>query len=142
LVKMYPHADIPVFQLSLDLAKGPEYHYQLGKALALYRRKGLLIIGSGNIVHNLRTANFGTKEPYDWALEFDALSASLIEKREHQKLINYKSLGEAARLSIPTPEHYLPLLYILAMQEKNESVKFFNEGIEFGSGGMRSLLIS
>lgn len=142
LVKMYPEANVPVFQMSIDYSKPAQYHYDLAKELSILRKKGVLIIGSGNIVHNLRYARLsGDTKPYDWAIEFDQISKELIEIGDHNSLINYESLGAAAKLSIPTPEHYLPLLYILGLQEKNESVSFFNEEMAFGSGSMRSLLI-
>lgn len=140
LVKMYPNADIPVFQLSLDYMQAPQYHYELAKELASLRRKGVLIIGSGNVVHNLRMADLRDgATPYDWAVEFDTLCRDLIQKGDHQSLIQYQKLGTAAQLSIPTPEHYLPLLYILALQEKDDQLHFFNEEMAFKSGSMRSL---
>lgn len=142
LIKMFPNADIPVFQMSLDYSKSAQYHYDLAKELAVLRRKGVLIVGSGNIVHNLRMADLRNESaPYDWAIEFDELSKKLIESGEHQRLIEYQKLGSAAQLSIPTPEHYLPMLYAIALQEKGEHISFFNEEIAFRSGSMRSLKI-
>jgi len=142
LVKMFPDANVPVFQLSLDYTKPPQYHYELAQQLSSLRRKGVLIVGSGNIVHNLRMADLRNESnPYDWALEFDALSKELIKKREHSKLINYQALGNAAKLSIPTAEHYLPMLYALALHEKDEELGFFNEEMAFRSGSMRSFKI-
>ncbi len=141
LMKMYPNADIPVFQLSLNRNMSPAQHYALAKELAPLRRKGVLIVGSGNIVHNLRLADFSTETPYDWAAEFDTLSKKLITARDHSKLIAYHDLGKAAQLSIPTPEHYLPMLYAIALQENGEDVHFFNEELVFRSGSMRSLRI-
>lgn len=141
LVKMFPEADIPVFQLSLDYTKSAQYHYELAKELAFLRRKGVLVMGSGNIVHNLRYAQLGVNpKPYDWALEFDQQAKELIDKGDHNSLINYQNLGTAAQLSIPTPDHYLPLLYILGLQEKNEAPSYFNEEMAFASGSMRSVL--
>lgn len=144
LAQMFPNADVPVLQMSLDRNLSTQQMYDLATELQFLRTKGVLIIGSGNIVHNLRMAKFGSADtsPYDWASEFDAKVAELILSRSHEKLIDYKQLGEAAKLSVPTPEHYLPLLYTLALQEKSEEVVFFNEGIDFGSGGMRSLIVS
>jgi len=143
LTKMYPEANIPVFQMSIDYTKPASYHYELAQELSALRRKGVLIMGSGNIVHNLRYAKLGgNPAPYDWALEFDEQSKSLIESGDHQSLIHYEKLGESARLSIPTPEHYLPLIYILGLQNESECVSFFNEEMAFASGSMRSLLIS
>jgi 4,5-DOPA dioxygenase extradiol len=141
LRKMYPDAQIPVFQLSLNRQFSPEQHYGLACELAPLRTKGVLIIGSGNIVHNLRMADLQDNTPYPWAEEFDVLSKQLIGNRDHSKLINYQSLGRAAQLSIPTPEHYLPLLYALALHEKSEDVTFFNEEMVFKSGSMRSVRI-
>lgn len=142
LVKMYPDADIPVLQLSLDYTKPAQYHYDLARELKNLRERGVLIVGSGNIVHNLMMAKFEEDpKPYDWALEFDDQAKSLIEGRKHTELINYEKLGRAAQLSIPTPEHYLPLLYILALQDDNENANFFNEEMAFGSGSMRSVII-
>lgn len=142
LVKMYPNADIPVFQMSIDYTKPASYHYELAKELSNLRNKGVLIIGSGNIVHNLRYANLGSNaKPYDWAIEFDEQAKLLIDAGDHHSLVHYEKLGKAAQLSIPTPEHYLPLLYILGLQEEHECVEFFNEEMAFGSGSMRSLLI-
>lgn len=139
LVKMYPDAQIPVFQLSLDRGQPPEYHYDLAKQLAGLRRKGVLIMGSGNIVHNLRLADLSSDaDAYDWAIEFDETSKRLIAEGNHRQLIAYRELGQPAMLSVPTPEHYLPLLYILALQEKDEVPAFFNEEMVFRSGSMRS----
>lgn len=142
LVKMFPQANIPVFQLSLDYTQPPQFHYNLAKQLAGLRQKGVLIIGSGNIVHNLRMADLREgSQPYDWALEFDALSKKLIKEGRHNDLINYHTLGSAAHLSIPTPEHYLPLLYTLALQDGKDEISFFNEELAFRSGSMRSVKI-
>ena len=143
LCKMFPNADVPVFQMSLDRTKSPQYHYELAKELAAFRRKGVLIIGSGNIVHNLPMADLRNEEnPYDWAVEFDSLSKELITSRDHAPLIRYESLGTPAKLSIPTPEHYLPMLYTIALQEEDEDVAFFNEEMAFRSGSMRSMKIA
>lgn len=142
LNRMFPKADIPVLQLSIDYYQPGQFHYELAKELAPLREKGVLIIGSGNIVHNLRLAKFGDNvAPYDWAIEFDNLSKQLIESKEHDKLMAWENLGEAARLSIPTPDHYFPMLYAIALQGKDEALTFFNEQLAFGSGSMRSLRI-
>lgn len=143
LVKMYPEANIPVYQISLDYTQPAQYHYELAKELSSLRKKGVLIIGSGNIVHNLRMADLRDESnPYDWAIEFDALAKQLILNKEHKKLIDYKNQGAAAMLSIPTPEHYLPLLYALALQDDQEEVSFFNEQMAFRSGSMTSIKIT
>ncbi len=140
LYHMYPKANIPVLQLSLDHTKPPEYHYNLAKQLSSLRDQKVLIIGSGNMVHNLRMIDWND-EAFDWALEFDNKLTGLIKNRDHSPLINYSSLGEAAKLSIPTNEHYLPLLYILALQEDNEQIHFFNERVTLGSISMRGVII-
>lgn len=141
--RLFPNADVPVFQMSLDATKSPQFHYDLAKKLSALRRQGVLIIGSGNIVHNLGMISFDeTAKPYDWAIEFDEITKKLILEGNHQSLINYKKLGHAANLAIPSPDHYWPLLYTLALQEKNEKVHFFAQGLTYKSISMRSLIIS
>jgi len=141
--RMYPEAKIPVLQLSIDYSKGPGYHYALARELAALRNKGVLIIGSGNMVHNLRIMDWGLKESgYDWANEMNETFKKKIIGREHKSLIEYENLGQAARLSIPTPEHYLPLIYILGLQENNEHASFFNDKTLMGSISMTSVKIS
>jgi 4,5-DOPA dioxygenase extradiol len=141
LCRMFPNADIPVVQLSLDHYQPPEFHYALGKELRALRNKGVLIVGSGNIVHNLSMAIFDDDQAYDWAIEFDETIKRLILAGDHDAIVHYENLGRAARLSIPTNEHYLPLLYVLALQDKGESVRFFTDRVTFGSFSMRSLWI-
>ncbi|MEW6469983.1 MAG: 4,5-DOPA dioxygenase extradiol [Bacteroidota bacterium] len=140
LLPMFPKADIPVFQLSIDYSQGPQYHYDLAKELAALRKKGVLIIGSGNIVHNLGMIQWNGK-PYDWAIEFDEKIKGFIDEQDHASVIAYDKLGSIAKLSVPTNDHYLPLLYALALQEKNEKISYFNEKIDLGSASMRSLQI-
>lgn len=140
LNKMFPKADIPVFQLSIDYYQKPEYHYELAKQLKSLRKKGVLIMGSGNIVHNLSLFNW-TDTAYDWAIEFDAKIKDLIEKGDHDPIIHYETLGKSALLSVPTNDHYLPLLYALALQEKDEAIRFFNDKTTAGSISMRSVKI-
>jgi 4,5-DOPA dioxygenase extradiol len=141
LCRMFPGADIPVVQLSLDRTQHPRFHYDLGRELQALRREGVLILGSGNIVHNLRMLQWKAAGPYPWAAEFDRLSTELILSGEHDRLVAYPALGEAARLAVPTPEHYLPLLYILALQQPEEAVSFLAEGLPLGSISMRSVRI-
>jgi len=141
LRRMYPDADIPVVQLSLDRTQHPRFHYELGRELQDLRQEGVLIVGSGNIVHNLRLLQWEAAAPYPWAAAFDRLAAELILAGEHDRLVAYPALGEPARLSIPTNEHYLPLLYILALQHPGEPVSFFAEGLPLGSISMRSVRI-
>jgi len=134
---MYPEAKIPVLQLSIDYDRPPQYHYDLARQLGALRRRGVLIIGSGNMVHNLgRVAWDKLNEPeygFDWALEMNATFKRLIQSKEHASLIDYQKLGTAARLAIPTPDHYYPLLYVLGLQENAEPTAFFNDKAVGGS---------
>lgn len=139
---MYPQADIPVLQLSIDYTKGPEYHYQLAGELYELRRKGVLIMGSGNMVHNLRMAAWDKlNDPYgyDWALNINEVFKTLITDGNHSALINYEKLGREAKLAIPTPEHYLPLLYTLGVKGSKDNVSFFNDKTVGGSLTMTSV---
>ena len=128
LAPMYPEADIPVVQLSLDRSRTPAEHYALGQALAPLRDEGVLIIGSGDIVHNLR-ADFRRPAPLDWAARFNAEAKRRIAAREHQGLVDYQTLGPDAEASINSAEHYLPLLYVLALQRPDEPATFFNDAV-------------
>lgn len=140
---LFPGADIPTCQLSIDISKPSRFHYDLGAQLTPLRERGVLIIGSGNIVHNLGRISFDPEaQPYDWAVEFDELAAKCIEAGDHESLIAYKNLGEAASLSVPTPDHYWPLLYTLGVQGKDERISFPVEGLAHGSISMRAILIS
>jgi 4,5-DOPA dioxygenase extradiol len=148
LLHMYPEANIPVLQLSLDSTKNAAFHYQLGKELAALRKKGVLIMGSGNMVHNFRYAqiqggfeNFNKEFGHDWALEMNRTFKQKIQSFDHKAMIDYESLGAAAKLAIPTTEHYFPLLYILGLQGKQESLSFFNDKAIGGSFTMTSVLI-
>jgi len=142
---MYPAANIPILQLSIDFHQPPQYHYDLARELSSLRRKGVLIIGSGNMVHNLRRiawdhlddAEYG----YDWALEMNDLFKKHIAARNHQQMINYPSLGPSSALAIPTPDHYYPLLYVLGLQEKDEQATFFNDRAVGGSLTMTSVML-
>ena len=138
LGKMYPDASIPVLQLSLDRSKDPAFHYDIGKKLAAMRKEGVLIIGSGNMVHNLGRLVWQDMA-FDWALEFDEMLKKYILSGDHNKIVNYDKLGKTAHLSIPTNEHFLPLLYILALQEKQDEVQFYSEKVTLGSISMRCL---
>ena len=142
---LYPDADIPVIQLSLDHFKGPQYHYDLMKELAPLRKKGILIIGSGNTVHNLGMVawdKFNVPDyGYDWALKARDMMTGYILSGDHEQLINYHRHGKAFQLAIPTPEHYLPLLYILSLKEENEDVILFNDKAVAGSITMTSVKI-
>ena len=142
---LYPNADVPVIQMSLDYNQTPQYHYDLAKQLAALRKKGVLIIGSGNMVHNLGLAAWdklnAEEYSYDWAVEARSKMKKLILSGDHQPLINFRSQGKAFDLAIPTPEHYLPLIYTLALKEENEKITLFNEKTIAGSLDMTSLKI-
>jgi 4,5-DOPA dioxygenase extradiol len=142
---MYPKADIPVLQLSIDYNKPASYHYDLGKQLLALRKKGVLIIGSGNMIHNLRMVAWDKlSEPeygYDWAIEMNTLFKEKLRDRDFQSLVSYEKLGSAAKLAIPTPDHYYPMLYALGLCKKNESISFFNDKLVGGSLNMTSIKI-
>lgn len=143
--QMYPDADVPVIQLSLDYRKDAEYHYQLAQQLKNLRNKGILIIGSGNMVHNLgRLAWDRINEPYayDWAAEADQKIKSWILNGDHQSLKDFRKQGKAFDLAIPTPEHYLPLLYVLGLQNSKDQLELFNDKALGGSITMTSLRLS
>ncbi|RYF09106.1 MAG: 4,5-DOPA dioxygenase extradiol [Oxalobacteraceae bacterium] len=142
---MYPGASIPVLQLSIDYTKGPQYHYELARELYALRKKGVLIMGSGNLVHNLRMAAWNRLNDdygYDWAVGINDTFKSLIESGDHQPLINYSTLGKDAMLAIPTPEHYLPLMYTLGLQGSQDSISFFNDKAVGGSLTMTSVKLA
>lgn len=140
--RFYPYADVPVIQMSLDYYRDPQFHYDLGKQLSALRKKGVLIMGSGNIVHNLRMVDWNNPDRgYDWALEANEKFKKLISNDEHNQLINYKKLGREVELSVPTPEHFLPLLYVLALKNGDEKISFFNDKPVMGSLSMTSLVI-
>lgn len=141
LINMFPKADIPVFQLSIDYAKSTEYHYNLAKELAYLRNKGVLVIGSGNIVHNLSHANWDAHaKPYNWAIEFDEFVKNNIENHNDRALINYEKLELTSKMAHPGNDHYLPLIYTIALRDKDDDFSFFNNAIEMGSMGMRSVV--
>jgi len=140
---MYPNANIPVLQLSIDYSNGAQYHYDLAKELYNLRKKGVLIIGSGNMVHNLRMVawdKLNDKEyAYDWATNMNNKFKELIQKGDHKPLINYSTLGKEALLAIPTPEHYLPLMYSLGLKGAKDDISFFNDKAVGGSLTMTSV---
>jgi 4,5-DOPA dioxygenase extradiol len=140
LVAMYPAADIPVVQLSLDRNRSPRDHYALARALAPLRDEGVLIMGSGDIVHNLRAVDFRRPEPLDWAIRFNDEAKRQILADDHQGLIDYQTLGPDAEASVNSAEHYLPLLYVLGLQEPGEAVSFFNDEV-FAAISMTSVRI-
>ena len=132
----YPDADVPVVQLSIDGMQPPEFHYETGKRLAPLRDEGVLVAGSGNVVHNLGLMRRGGGSPFDWAVRFNEKVRDALASRDHQALVEFEQLGEDARLSVPTPEHYLPLLYIAALQREDEHMSFAVDGYEMGSLSM------
>ena len=140
LSRMFPAADIPVVQLSLDRGREAEAHYELARSLRALRKRGVLILGSGNIVHNLGRLVW-QDTAYDWAVEFDERVKRLIASGDHDAIIQYQRLGQAARLAVPTNEHFLPLLYILALQDGEDEVGFFADKVTLGSMSMRSVRI-
>jgi 4,5-DOPA dioxygenase extradiol len=143
LSHVYPEADIPVVQLSINEAETAEFHYELAARLTPLRDENVLVIGSGNLVHNLHTYAWGneTREPFDWALRFDETARLLIAAGDHDPLVNYETLGRDAILSAPTPDHYLPLLYVLATQRDDEDVSFPVSGFDGGSISMTAVRI-
>ena len=146
---LYPKADIPVFQLSLDYLfndrhpKPLQYHYDLAAGLAELRREGILIIGSGNIVHNLSLIDFQNVEaiPFDWAVDFDEQVKAHLLSRNHQALCHFGNLGSSAELAVPTLDHYLPMIYVIALQDRNEPLAFIHEGFQNRSISMRCFQI-
>jgi 4,5-DOPA dioxygenase extradiol len=142
---LYPAADIPVIQLSLDYFQSPQYHYDLGSELSLLRKKGILIVGSGNIVHNLSLVAWDKMEEsgfgYDWAIEANEKVKKFILSNDHKSLIDYKKQGRAFSLAVPTSDHFLPLLYSLALKEENEKIEIFNDKAVAGSLTMTSIKI-
>jgi 4,5-DOPA dioxygenase extradiol len=143
--RIYPEADVPVIEMSLDYSQGPLYHYELAKELVGLRNKGVLIVGSGNMVHNLRLVAWDKmNEPeygFDWAIQANDTFKRLIQSGNHKDLINYTALGREVQLAVPTPDHYLPLLYSLALKEKDEPISFFNDKPVMGSLTMTSVKI-
>lgn len=148
LEHMYPQADIPVFEMSLDYTfndwqpKPLSYHYELARKLSPLREQGVLIMGSGNMVHNLRVIDYDTDaKPFEWALSFDAKLKSRLVSGDHQAIINYEKLGKEADLAVPTLDHYLPMIYALGLQEKDEPLTFTYEGMQNASVSMRGFRI-
>jgi len=138
LCHVYPQADIPVVQLSIDETQPAAFHYEIGQKLAPLRGDGVLIVGSGNLVHNLHAYAWGrhVPEPYDWAVRFEKRAKELLVVGEHRPLVDYETLGRDALLSIPTPDHYLPLLYVIGARQRDDVVSFPVEGIDGGSVSM------
>ncbi len=138
---MYPNADVPVLQMSIDYTKPPQWHYELAKELEKLREKGVLIVGSGNIVHNLGKVQWNATKPVDWVETANEKMKKLILDNNHKPLIDYKSLGKEVQMAVPTPEHYLPLLYILGLKKEKEEINLFNDKTELGGISMTSVRI-
>jgi 4,5-DOPA dioxygenase extradiol len=143
LCHVFPDADVPVMQLSINENEPAQFHYDLAKKLSPLRDEGILVIGSGNLVHNLHTYAWGKHkvEPFDWAVRFDTKARELIGSGDHMPLVNYETLGKDAMLSAPTPDHYLPLIYILGMARDGDEVTFPVEGYDGGSISMTAVRI-
>lgn len=143
---LYPNADVPIVQMSIDYNMSTEQHFALAKELQELRNKGILIIGSGNIIHNLGMVDFANMNKenygYDWAIEAHALINQHINSGDFKSLINYQKLGKAVQLAIPSPDHYLPLIYTLGLKQEKESISLFNDELMAGSLSMTSLKIS
>jgi 4,5-DOPA dioxygenase extradiol len=143
LSHVYPGADVPVVQLSIDETQPASFHYELGKRLAPLRDEGVLVVGSGNIVHNLHAYAWGQHpaEPYEWAVRFERQAREMLLAGDHAPLVDYEGLGRDATLSIPTPDHYLPLLYVIATAQAGEPVSFPVEGVDGGSVSMLAVQV-
>lgn len=141
LIKTYPAADIPVLQLSLDMTQAPAYHFALGQKLAKLREQGIMLVGSGNVVHNLRRMDFQSAG-FDWALRFNAHMRAAIVSGDFAQVVNYQAFGQDAVLSVPTSEHFLPLLYVLGAKQEGDTVEIAADGIELGSISMMTVVIA
>lgn len=139
LKPMFPLADIPVIQLSIDYSKPPEYHFELARQIRQLREKGVLVMGSGNMVHNLRQLRVDEKIP-DWSEQFDTQISRWIEEGDDQSIVRFQELGSLAKMAHPTYDHFLPLLYVLGMKSKSDHPEFFNTGFQMGSISMRSVI--
>lgn len=143
LCHVYPNADIPIVQLSIDENQPASFHYEVGKRLAALREEGVLIAGSGNLVHNLHAYGWGrhVPEPFDWAIRFEDQARQMLTAGEHKPLIQYERLGADAHLAIPTPEHFLPLLYVIATAQNDDRVTFPVQGVDGGSISMLTVQV-
>ena len=140
---MYPAANVPVFQLSIDFRKNAVWHFELGKQLSALREKGVLIVASGNVVHNLGMVSWNDpNKKYDWALEFDTLVKTSVENNTPNVLTDFEKLGRLAQMAHPSPDHYYPLMYVLGLRRKDDKLSFFNDSFDMGSISMRSVLFA
>ena len=140
---VYPAADIPIVQLSIDESRPPSFHYEIGRKLAPLRAEGVFIVGSGNLVHSLHAYAWGEHkpDPYEWAVRFETEAKGLLLTGDHKPLVNYETLGKEALLSIPTPDHYLPLLYVIGTRQHDDVVMFPVEGVDGGSISMLTVQV-
>jgi 4,5-DOPA dioxygenase extradiol len=143
LKHVYPRADVPIVQLSIDEREPASFHFEVGRRLASLRDEGVLIVGSGNLVHNLHAFAWGKHnvEPFDWALRFEQRAREMLTADEQQPLIDYEGLGRDALLSIPTPDHYLPLLYVIGTRQRDDRISFPVEGVDGGSVSMLAVRV-
>ena len=143
LVHMFPEADIPVVQLSIDETQPAAYHYELAQKLQSLRDEDVLVFGSGNLVHNLHTYAWGKHAvaPFDWAIKFEEEVMSYLLAAEHAPIVQYESLGRDALLSVPTPEHYLPFIYVIGLRQRDDQVSFPVKGIDGGSVSMLAVYL-
>jgi len=140
---VYPDASTPIVQLSIDEVQPPSFHFEIGRKLAVLREEGVLIVGSGNLVHNLHAYAWGrhVQEPFDWAIRFETEAKGLLLAGDHRPLINYETLGKEALLSVPTPDHYLPLLYVVGTRQRDDVITFPVEGVDGGSISMLTVRV-
>jgi 4,5-DOPA dioxygenase extradiol len=143
LKHVYPDANVPVVQLSIDETQPASFHFEIGRRLAPLRAEGVLIVGSGNLVHNLHAYAWGRHmpDPYDWAIRFEQEAKEMMVAEEYEPLIDYEKLGPEAKLSIPTPDHYLPLLYVIGARQAGEAISFPVEGVDGGSISMLTVRV-
>lgn len=145
LTHLFPKADVPVVQLSIDFTQEPEFHFNMASTLASLRDKGVLIMGSGNIIHNLRLVDFENMDNagygYEWAVEARSIINELIISGDMERLIDYRHLPKSVQLAIPTPDHFLPLIYVLGLKKEEEKISFFNDELVAGSLSMTSILV-
>ena len=144
LAHVHPLADIPVVQLSIDATEPPSFHYEVGRRIASLRDEGVLVMGSGNLVHNLRAMDWSgnMRSPYDWAARFEQEAREMMLAGEHAPLLQYQKLGPDAALAIPTPDHFLPLMHVLGTQQASDKVSFPVEGVDGGSVSMLTVKIA
>lgn len=143
LTHVYPRADVPIVQLSIDETQPPRFHYEVGQRLAMLREEGVLLVGSGNLVHNLHAYAWGrhVADPYDWAIRFEEQARAMLLAGDQEPLVNYETLGRDAHLAIPTPDHFLPLLYIIASRQRGDAISFPVEGVDGGSISMLTVRV-